>query len=144
MAAVGDAVADSGHGALEATDRTVDCRAADGARRRSRRIGCPGYTRAVPRTMSIMHFLPSRFTSRIPAGNQSGYPGTNSINLRNFGCARIPDCRCAARLGDYTRIVAVIGSRGGVPLVVGPPTARAVARLSVPRRPLLYRTPADL
>jgi hypothetical protein len=43
MAAVDDAVADSGYGALEATDRTVDCRAADGARGRGRHIGSPGY-----------------------------------------------------------------------------------------------------
>jgi hypothetical protein len=44
-------------------------------------------TRAAPRTMSIVHFLPSRFTSRIPAGNPSGYPGISCLNLWNC-CAR--------------------------------------------------------
>jgi hypothetical protein len=53
MAAAVNAIAYPGHGALEATDRTVDDRAADGARGSRRRISSPRYN--TRRTSNDVH-----------------------------------------------------------------------------------------
>jgi hypothetical protein len=98
MAAVGDAVADSGHGALEATDRTADCRATDGARRRSRRIGCPGYN-ARGTSHDVHHALPA-ITVHQPVSRPATNQATRVLTVLTCGISVARGFRTAAARRD--------------------------------------------